>query len=128
MPAHGATPSLELIASATAACQRLCAAQLEAGLTLTHATPGAAPHTHANLAGTDAAACLILPLLVILLVWPSGPADEPVLLLPPEYELVDQPSALKKIAELLHLAKQRGSRVQALTFAIKGPSKVPSLV
>ena len=49
-----------------------------------------------------------------------------MLLLPPEYEVIDQGPALQKIAELLHISALQGSRVKALTFGIKGPRKVGS--
>ena len=47
-----------------------------------------------------------------------------MLLLPPEYEVLNQSSTLKKIGELLQVASLQGSRVKALTFGIKGPKKV----
>ena len=49
-----------------------------------------------------------------------------MLLLPPEYEVINPGSALQKIAELLHISALQGSRVKALTFGIKGPRKVGS--
>ena len=52
-----------------------------------------------------------------------GPDDEPVLLLPPDYQVLEPEKSLPKIAQLLELAVQRGSRIQALTFAIKGPEQ-----
>ena len=56
----------------------------------------------------------------------AGADDEPVLLLPPEYQLLEPARNLPRVAQLLHLAKLQNSRVQALTFGIKGKEKVSS--
>lgn len=54
----------------------------------------------------------------------AGADDEPVLLLPPEYQLLEPARNLPRLAQLLHIAKLQGSKVQALTFGIRGAEKV----
>ena len=53
----------------------------------------------------------------------AGADEEAVLLLPPEYQLLDPDRNLAKISRLLQIANLRNSRIQALTFAIKSEDK-----